>query len=238
MQFRAEFHIHSVLSADADLTMIPPLILQKAQDDDIRLIAITDHNASANVPAMLSAAAGTGITVLPGVELETVEGIHLLCLFDNLEKLEQLQKIIDLALPLLQNNEEVFGSQLIVDPEGNFLRHDRQLRQVSSSITLLEAYRNVHNLGGLIIPAHIDRRSNGMLAILGGFPPDLSFPIVEVSKFVPVQEARNRFPEIGTHKVISGGDAHYLDDILGMNRLELKSSTASEVLAALKQPSN
>jgi predicted metal-dependent phosphoesterase TrpH len=70
--FRAEFHIHTVLSPCAAVEMIPPLIIEKALAKNINLIAITDHNAIDNVEAVLLAAAGTGITVLPGIELQTL----------------------------------------------------------------------------------------------------------------------------------------------------------------------
>ncbi len=83
---RADPHVHTVLSPCAGVEMIPPLIVQEALERGIRLIAITDHNASANIPAVMEAARGTGLTVLPGMELQTREEVHLLCLFDTLEQ--------------------------------------------------------------------------------------------------------------------------------------------------------
>ncbi len=71
--------------------MIPPLIVQKALELNIDLIAITDHNASANVYAVQRAAAGSNLKVLPGMEVQTREDVHLLCLFENLSELENWQ---------------------------------------------------------------------------------------------------------------------------------------------------
>ncbi len=50
--------------------MIPPLIVQQAIQSGLNLIAITDHNASENVPAVIAAAKGEDLTVLPGMELQ------------------------------------------------------------------------------------------------------------------------------------------------------------------------
>ncbi len=59
---RAEFHIHTVLSPCAGVEMIPPLIVSNALPTwASNLIAITDHNSTANVSAVQEAAQGTGV---------------------------------------------------------------------------------------------------------------------------------------------------------------------------------
>ncbi|MFN2305259.1 MAG: PHP domain-containing protein, partial [Anaerolineales bacterium] len=88
--FLAELHVHTVLSPCAGVEMIPPLIVQTALENGINLIAITDHNASENVDAVMKAAQGLDLTVLPGMELQTEEEVHSLCLFDTLDQLAQL----------------------------------------------------------------------------------------------------------------------------------------------------
>src|SRR5512144_1750316 len=99
--YHAELHVHTVLSPCAEVEMIPPLIVSEALERGINLIAITDHNASANVQAVQKAATEIGITVLPGMEVQTVEEVHVLCLFDQLDQLEAWQKRIDACLPSL-----------------------------------------------------------------------------------------------------------------------------------------
>jgi predicted metal-dependent phosphoesterase TrpH len=66
--FRAELHVHTVLSPCAEVEMIPPLIVQQALENGINIIAITDHNATANIQAVQQAAQGTDLIVLPGME--------------------------------------------------------------------------------------------------------------------------------------------------------------------------
>jgi len=58
--------------------MIPPLIVKQAKRLGLSLIAITDHNACDNVEVMIQAAQGTGIHVLPGMEVQSKEEVHLL----------------------------------------------------------------------------------------------------------------------------------------------------------------
>jgi predicted metal-dependent phosphoesterase TrpH len=107
-RFRADLHVHTVLSPCAEVEMIPPLIVQKALEKNIDLIAITDHNASANVGAVIKVAEGTGLTVLPGMEVQSREDVHLLTLFESLEALEPWQALVDEALPDEPNNSVFF----------------------------------------------------------------------------------------------------------------------------------
>ncbi len=98
-QFRADLHVHTVLSPCAEVEMIPPLIVQQALEQKIDLIAITDHNASANVRAVQKAAEGTRLTVLPGMEVQSREDVHLLTIFETLDALNTWQAEVDAALP-------------------------------------------------------------------------------------------------------------------------------------------
>ena len=118
----AELHVHTVLSPCAEVEMIPPFIVRTAVERGIHLIAVTDHNASANVAAVQQAAHGTNLTVLPGMELQTREEVHLLCLFDTLEQLAAWQATVDANLPDLENNIDYFGEQFVVDHTGDFIR--------------------------------------------------------------------------------------------------------------------
>src|ERR1041385_6788538 len=94
-QYRAELHVHTVLSPCAGVEMIPPVIVDEALAHGINLIAITDHNQTANISAVMEAAQGTGLTVLPGMELQTSEEVHVLCLFDGLDQAEAWQRRVD-----------------------------------------------------------------------------------------------------------------------------------------------
>lgn len=229
--YRAELHVHTVLSPCAGVEMIPPLIAQEALENGIRLIAITDHNASANIAAVIEAAQGTGLVVLPGMELQTKEEVHLLCLFDTLEQVTTWQKTVDALLPNLPNNIEYFGEQFVVDSTGEFIRREERLLLNSVNITLEDAAAQVTALGGLAIPAHIDRQANGLIAVLGLIPP--GFEALELSRHITPNEARQKYPQTRNYPLLQGGDVHLLDGFLGATRLNIEEPTISEIRMAL-----
>jgi predicted metal-dependent phosphoesterase TrpH len=110
--YLAELHVHTVLSPCGDIEMIPPLIIEEVISKGINLIAITDHNASANVGAVQRAALESDLAVLPGMELQTREEVHVMCLFDTLEQAAALQARVDAALPRVKNNVDFLASSL------------------------------------------------------------------------------------------------------------------------------
>ena len=233
--FRAELHVHTVLSPCAEVEMIPPLIVQEALDRGIQIIAITDHNASANVEAVQQAAAGTDLTVLPGMEVQTQEEVHALCLFDTLEQLAAWQRRVSRSLPPLENNAELFGEQFVVDGEGEFIRRETQLLLTSANLSIDDIHREVTRLGGLLIPAHVDRKAFGLFANLGLAPVEISIEAMEISRHLAVEDAPRRFPQLRAYPLIQSGDVHRLEEFLGVNQFEIEAPTVAELRKALKK---
>lgn len=232
--FRAELHLHTVLSPCAEVEMIPPLIVQEALEQGIQLIAVTDHNASANVEAVQKAAAGSGLIVLPGMELQTVEEIHLLCLFDTQPQLAEWQSQVNRCLPPMENNIEFFGEQFVVDETGDFIRRETQLLITSAHLGLSSAVERVRGLGGLAIPAHVDRRAFGLIANLGFVPTDVEIEALEVSRHIHPAEACRIFPQITGYPLIQSGDVHRLNEFLGINEFFIESPCINELRLALR----
>lgn len=231
--YRAELHIHTVLSPCAGVEMIPPLIIQTALDLDINILAITDHNSTRNAHACIKAAEGTGIHILPGMELQTKEEVHSLCLFDSLQQADQFQQIINQHLPPLNNNVEVFGEQFLVDETGDWLGNEEQLLLTSADLSINEACKIVTGLGGLFIPAHVDRQTNGLIYHLGFVPPEVSTPVVEISRHISPEAARIKYPQLKSFEFIQDGDVHYLDGFLGVNAFTIEKPGINEFLLAL-----
>ncbi|NLN71063.1 MAG: histidinol-phosphatase [Chloroflexi bacterium] len=214
--------------------MIPPLIVQTALEQEINLIAITDHNASDNVGAVIEAAQGSDLIVFPGIELQTQEDVHVLCLFDTLEQLSDFQSLVDKNLPSLQNNIEYFGEQFIVDATGDFLDRKQQLLITGTYLSFNKAFQAVTDLGGLFIPAHVNRKMFGLYYHLGFVPPDLPIEALELSRHITVEQAWKEYPQTRNYPLIQSGDVHYLADFLGVNQFLLDAPTIAELKLAFK----
>ncbi|PKO17252.1 MAG: histidinol-phosphatase [Chloroflexi bacterium HGW-Chloroflexi-10] len=214
--------------------MLPPLIVDTALAKNIRVIAITDHNASANIHAVQKAAVGTGLIVLPGMEVQTKEEVHCLCLFDDLEQINQFQTIIDQSLPRTPNNPDYFGHQLVVDEFGDFIRFEEQLLITSIYLSIEETFDCVKKLGGIIIPAHIDRKANGLIYTLGFVPVDVPIPALEISRHITPNQAREKYPQIKGYPIIQSGDVHRLEEFIGTTIFNVFYPTIQEIRLALK----
>lgn len=213
--------------------MIPPLIVRQALARGLSLIAITDHNAAANCAAVMQAAEGTGLSVLPGIETQTAEEIHVVCLFDTVEQALTWQGAIFDHLPDQANAEDVFGAQYVVDAEGEYIRTETRLLQTSTDLPLEEVLRRVKALGGLAIPAHVDRPSFSLLANLGFVPPGLEAPALEIFRLTDPAAAVARWPDLAPYPLIRSGDAHRLNEITPALKLTLAAPTIAELRLAL-----
>ena len=85
MLLYADLHIHSCLSPCADELMTPNNIANMALIKGLDIIAVTDHNTCAQLPAVAGAAKRAGVTLVPGMELETQEEVHTLAYFPSVE---------------------------------------------------------------------------------------------------------------------------------------------------------
>jgi PHP family Zn ribbon phosphoesterase len=230
----AELHVHTVVSPCAAVEMIPPLIVREALERGINLIAITDHNSSANVEAVQKAAQGSGLTVLPGMEVQTREEVHLICLFDTLDQVESWQEQVDDHLPPADNNIEFFGEQFVVDETGEFMRRETRLLSTSTNLSLQEAVEGVLDLGGMIIPAHVNRKAFSLIANLGFVPSDLPVDALEINRHASPGEARQKFPQLRDFALIQSGDVHHLNEFLGANIFKVAAPTIDELRLALR----
>jgi PHP family Zn ribbon phosphoesterase len=230
----ADLHVHTVLSPCAAPEMIPPLIVQEALAQGIHMIAITDHNASANVRAVQKAAAGTDLTVIPAMELQTFEEVHLLCLFDGVTQLESWQEVVDAHMPSIENKPEYFGEQYIVDEMGCLVQQETRLLAMSTSIRFEDAVTEVVRRKGLAIPAHVDRPVFSLFANLGFVPPDVPVDALEISPHIDMGTARSRYPGLADYAVIQSGDVHRLDDFVRTTMFCLAAPTISEIRLAFQ----
>jgi hypothetical protein len=231
--YRAELHLHTVLSPCAAIEMIPPLIIQTAESKGINLIAISDHNAIANIEAVMQAAQGTSVTVLPAIELQTREEIHSLCLFDSLAQIRDFFDQLTPFMPDIRNNVEFFGELFVVDQTGDFIRREERLLISSCSLSLKEAWQLVLGHQGLMIPAHVNRSAFGLFPVLGFIPQDINIEILEISRHITPAQALAEYPQLANYHLIQSGDAHFLEDTLGWNEFFIEKPTVNEIRKAI-----
>ena len=213
--------------------MIPPLIVQESIYRGINLIAITDHNATGNISAVIRAAEGTDLVVLGGIEFQTREEVHVLCLFDAESQINKIQKYVDSWLPGIENKPEFFGDQFIVDETGDYIRTEERLLSTSLNISLKELGDIVESMQGLFIPAHINRKANGLIANLGLIPTDVHFDALEISRHITPRDALIAYPQLKSYPLIQNGDVHFLDGLLGANDFVIEKPTIEELRLAI-----
>ena len=230
----ADLHVHTVLSPCADIEMIPPLIIERAKALGLGMIAVTDHNAAGNVAAIKRAAEGNGIAVIPGMELQTREEVHLMCLFDTVDQVLAWQQGVFAHLPARKNEPAVFGVQLLVDEKGDLLGRNERLLLTSVDLSIDETVAQVRERGGLPIAAHVDRRAFSLLANLGFVPPGLDLAALELSQSAPEAFVREH-EELRRWPFIRSGDAHRLDELSANMRFHLQEPSVREIELALQQ---
>jgi len=227
MRYRADFHIHSCLSPCASLEMSPAAIIRQASAVGLNAIALSDHNCAFNLPAFASLCHASGMDALYGLEVTTVEEAHMLCLFDDLEPALALGEMVYASLPDIRNHPERFGDQPIVNEAGEILGFAEKYLISASAYDVSSLLDLVHSMGGLFVPAHIDRQVFGIIAQLG-FLPEEDYDAVELT-------ARGN-PELArAYPILRNSDSHQLSSIgLECNEIELDQLTVTDLRAHLQ----
>lgn len=224
-----DFHIHSALSPCADEDMTPNNIVNMARLKGLSMIAVTDHNSCGNLRAVMQVAANDPL-VLPGIEIETAEEVHILGYFPSLEQAEAMEKVVKEHLPFIPNRPEIFGRQLYMDADDTVTGEEEGLLVTATTLGVADVFSVVQNLGGVAVPAHIDRGSYSILSNLGFLPPELAIRTVEIT-------AKNRTRLEERYKsltILTSSDAHYLGDIAEMEQyIYISTKTTHEILDKL-----
>lgn len=233
-RFQADLHLHTVLSPCADYRMVPDLIVEMASRKGLDLIGVTDHNSGENAAAVMDAAKGSGVAALPGMEVESREGVHILTLFDDLDALSRWQDVVYNSLPDRENVERVFGAQAVVDVSGRLVRVVKRLLITATDLSLEDVVDRCEKAEGIAIPSHVDRPANGLLGVLGLLPAGLRVPALEISPRISRSEAA-RYPGLAEWPLIRSSDAHTLDDIGKVRTtMVLEAPLVSEIILACR----
>ncbi len=230
--FKADLHIHTCLSPCTELDMSPRGILTSAKKKGIDILGICDHNSSENSLAVMKASETMNIGVFPGMEVTSQEEVHVLALFDAIENALKLQEHVYKNLPG-ENDEEVFGMQVIVNEKEEVLGFSNKLLIGATTMPLEEVIQLIHSLDGITIASHIDRESFSIIGQLGFVPENLELDALEISPKITYEDAKTAYPY--NYPITCSSDAHYPDDIgKTFTSFLLEDKTIAEIKKALK----
>ncbi len=232
-QFRADLHIHSVLSPCADPEMTPAAIVEEARSRGLAIVAICDHNATANAAAARRAA-GRDLTVLPGIEISTREEAHVIGLFPSVRAADAVSNNVRETLPVLEHPASWMGEQLIMTASGRTRGKERKMLAAASTFALEKAVDLIHEHDGIAIAAHVDRPSFSVVSQLGFVPEGAGFDALEISAAGLARGRAADFQGLGL-PLTSGSDSHSLSEIgAAFTVFEMDEPTFSEVLLAMQ----
>jgi len=234
MKLAYDLHIHSCLSPCGDMDMTPANIAGMAALNELDVIALTDHGTCRNCEAAMKAGENYGVLVIPGMELTTEEEIHVVCLFPSLEKAMEFDAFAYEKLQKITNRPEIFGRQVIMDEEDEEKGEEPNLLINATNLSFDKVYEAVARFSGVMIPAHIDKRANSLIANLGFIPEDSRFVCAEVKDLSRLAELREQYPYLKGCNIINDSDAHYMDHIhQRICFLEARECSIEAVLEAL-----
>jgi PHP family Zn ribbon phosphoesterase len=219
--FRADLHIHTFLSPCGDLSMSPQNIVDKALEKGLDIIGITDHNSTRQANLVQQIGEENGLFVLAGCEITSKEEAHCLAFFETEEQRLQMQNIFDKYLPNIPNDEKRFGYQIVVDKNEEIVYEEPKLLISALDFSLDEVYSIVHDIGGICIPAHVDKKTTSLMSQLGFVPPEIKADALELTKFMETDKFLKLFPYLKKFKFLHNSDAHFID-VVGERYTEME----------------
>ncbi len=233
-RFRADLHIHTVLSACANLEMSPGTIINFAKEKNLDLIAVTDHNSTLQCKLVKELAEEKGLALLCGVEVTTREEVHCLAYFKDLETLNLFQQYLDDNLPKIPYSPEKLGYQVVVDRAEKITDMVENFLNVGLNQSIDQVEQKVHQLGGLFVPAHIERPMYGIINQLGFIPKNLSCDALGIMSGSTDEAIRKKFRLDESIALLKASDAHtpfMIGD--GVTIFEMNDLSFEEIVKAI-----
>jgi len=212
-RYRADLHIHSCLSPCGELTNYPRRIVGRAVEAGLDIIAVTDHNTAENAAAALQAAEGTGLTILPGMELTSEEEVHILGVFKSMDDIRPVQDEVFRNLPEVPTKKAFVQDQVVVNKDDEVMGFSPRCLLAATRLDVHEIVALIHRFGGLAIASHIDKGAFSIISQLGFIPADIKLDALEVSLLMTIAEARTAFQLDASIPLVRFSDAHRPEDI-------------------------
>lgn len=215
-RFLVDLHVHTLLSPCADLDMSPEVIVRRAVSAGLDAIAVCDHNTTLQIPVVRELAHSCGLAVFCGTELTTREEAHLVAILPGQEVAERLQEWIDAHIVRIPNRPEKLGDQMWVDRKERIAGEVPWYLNAPLECTAEQTAAEVMRLGGLVVPAHVDRTANSLIGQLGFLPPRFPAAAVEYNHADRFASLMHAHPELHGYTAYTASDAHFPDQI-GIN---------------------
>ena len=144
---KSDFHIHTTFS---DGTLSPTDVVKRAHENNVKVLAITDHDTLTGLNEAIEESLKYNITLIPGIELSTQhnnESIHILGFFKddsfkNEELIEELNKI--------KNHRIIRAKQIVHKLKEEFtieVNFEKILKDANDTIARPHIAREIVRLG-------------------------------------------------------------------------------------------
>lgn len=215
--------------------MTPNNIVGMSKLLGLDVIALTDHNSVLNCEAVMKLAQENNMCAIPGMELTTMEEIHVVCLFPTLEKALLWNDYVKEHQMQFPNRVDIYGRQVIMNENDEEIGQVDNLLILATDISVMNVKELVEQFGGVCYPAHINRDSMSIISSLGDIPPECGFKTCEVSSSGDIEKLKASYPILNDMLIVRDSDAHYLENMKdAQNFFELEKLTIDNVLEKLK----
>ena len=209
-----DFHIHSVLSPCAEDDMTPNNIVNMSLLKGLECIAVCDHNSVAQQQTMALVAKEKGLHYIYGIEVQTIEEVHVLALFEKEEHCLSFGEWVKEKLPPIPNDVQYFGQQQIMNEKDEEIASEPILLLQSIEAGINETCDRVHAHHGLFILAHVMDRANSIMTQLGFIPQGLPIDGCEIKESMQKELILAMHPYLSEELIwLIDSDAHQLIDI-------------------------
>lgn len=212
-----DLHIHSALSPCSDDDMTPNNIINMALIKGLDMIAICDHNSSYALSSFKKVADKHQIKLIYGVEIQTIEEVHVLAYFKNIDDIASFQIWLNSKFNHIKNDINYFGHQIITDEYDQVIDEFEDLLLISLNAEINEVQENIKLNKGIMVLAHVLDRQNSITHQLGFIPQNLKFDGIEIKNESEKEKVLKMHPWIKHTFWFINSDAHRLVDISEAN---------------------
>ena len=154
----------------------------------------------------------------------------MLAYFKTVDAAVAFSDVIYDHLPPIPNNAKFFGEQQRLNAQDEVVGLEERLLISALDLSFEECASLIHAHGGLCVPAHINRGSNGCLNALGFLPAGVDYDALEISK-----AAAPPAVDVSGYRILHSSDAHYLENILEPEfTIEAGEKSAEALFAAIE----